>query len=635
MADRWRRGHGAKPPPRPRSAAETAQALQRLEDGQMSEAEADSTPGLLRGFSIARPKSAMPRPKAGISPAPSPHINGAGPTASEVEQMRKLLARGGGSDTDVESAAEGPSSSARVPDAAAMSLAPDFAAYSDAERAFATKHHAPPASSSGGLLRAVSGRMGGKSSEPPSRVSSPNPPSETESAAGARSGGEPMKRGASNRQGAYITRLFADVPRAEAPSGSAGFLWPRWAGTTAAAPAPSEAHLAARSRGTPATQADVLAAQAGTGLVKSLMQFTAVEALDGDNRYACKRCWRLANPLTPAERARQLRRRARRGEDDAESEKSEDDEEDSDAGEEEQPHQGIKVAVPTPIVANGTDTIKASHLPPPADDSRRGSASSLGETSGEDELQSITRSMPIPIIETSPATPAVATASPRWPGADGSLRAPQAIPGSLRTIAKTSTTGSEYATSDEESGDVTGSETEASTGRGTDSASDRGAPVDALRTLRVSSGAPRRRRSTQSIAQRALKRYLIASTPPVLVFHFKRFQHVNRTYGFSSFAGGSKKIDDVVSFPELLDIAPFVAPPREEYDRAGMLKASSDERALKKAAMLGGEVEEKRQKESHHRWHWHSRGRPETKPTSVVDGDAPSTRYRLYAVVMQ
>ncbi|WRT67214.1 uncharacterized protein IL334_004180 [Kwoniella shivajii] len=64
---------------------------------------------------------------------------------------------------------------------------------------------------------------------------------------------------------------------------------------------------------------------------------------------------------------------------------------------------------------------------------------------------------------------------------------------------------------------------------------------------------------------RAFKRYLIAKKPEVMVFHFKRFKQTQKSnYGFSSFYD-LKKIDDFVSFPENLDLAPFLAPNRQDY----------------------------------------------------------------------
>jgi ubiquitin C-terminal hydrolase len=64
----------------------------------------------------------------------------------------------------------------------------------------------------------------------------------------------------------------------------------------------------------------------------------------------------------------------------------------------------------------------------------------------------------------------------------------------------------------------------------------------------------------------AYKRYLIATPPPILVIHLKRFQQLSKSgvMSFSS-AGGFKKLDDYVQFPEHLDLTPFLAPKKEAY----------------------------------------------------------------------
>jgi ubiquitin C-terminal hydrolase len=71
----------------------------------------------------------------------------------------------------------------------------------------------------------------------------------------------------------------------------------------------------------------------------------------------------------------------------------------------------------------------------------------------------------------------------------------------------------------------------------------------------------------------AYKRYLIAIPPPVLVIHLKRFQQTTKTPTLS-FSHGFKKLDDYVTFPEYLDLAPFLAPKKEDFGlgRKGKVK---------------------------------------------------------------
>ncbi|KAF9041248.1 hypothetical protein BJ165DRAFT_1487950 [Panaeolus papilionaceus] len=80
-----------------------------------------------------------------------------------------------------------------------------------------------------------------------------------------------------------------------------------------------------------------------------------------------------------------------------------------------------------------------------------------------------------------------------------------------------------------------------------------------------------------TIMRPAFKRYLIATPPPVLVVHLKRFQQTSRTA--FSFSHGFKKLDDYVSFPEYLDLSPFLAPKKEDY---GLGKKKLKERAKDK-----------------------------------------------------
>ena len=75
------------------------------------------------------------------------------------------------------------------------------------------------------------------------------------------------------------------------------------------------------------------------------------------------------------------------------------------------------------------------------------------------------------------------------------------------------------------------------------------------------SGVPR---SRQYLLRPAYKRYLIATPPPILVVHLKRFQQLSRM-PVVSFSTGFKKLDDYISFPEYLDLAPYLAPRREDY----------------------------------------------------------------------
>ncbi|TEB31837.1 peptidase C19, ubiquitin carboxyl-terminal hydrolase 2 [Coprinellus micaceus] len=66
------------------------------------------------------------------------------------------------------------------------------------------------------------------------------------------------------------------------------------------------------------------------------------------------------------------------------------------------------------------------------------------------------------------------------------------------------------------------------------------------------------------IMRPAYKRYLVDTPPPVLVVHLKRFQQLSKT-PFLSFSHGFKKLDDYITFPEHLDLTPYLAPKKEDY----------------------------------------------------------------------
>ncbi|KAI0340352.1 cysteine proteinase [Trametopsis cervina] len=90
-------------------------------------------------------------------------------------------------------------------------------------------------------------------------------------------------------------------------------------------------------------------------------------------------------------------------------------------------------------------------------------------------------------------------------------------------------------------------------------------------------------RSEQVVLRRTYKRYLIATPPPVLVIHLKRFQQTSKSPYAMSFSSGFKKLDDFVSFPEYLDLAPYLAPKKEDF---GLSRSKHKEKGDKDAACM-------------------------------------------------
>jgi hypothetical protein len=67
-------------------------------------------------------------------------------------------------------------------------------------------------------------------------------------------------------------------------------------------------------------------------------------------------------------------------------------------------------------------------------------------------------------------------------------------------------------------------------------------------------------RASRYLLRRAQKRYLLAKLPPVLIVHLKRFQQTSKSSLFGGSFNDLKKLDEYVSFPERLDLSPFMAP---------------------------------------------------------------------------
>ncbi|KAJ6532731.1 hypothetical protein DFH09DRAFT_1326007 [Mycena vulgaris] len=350
------------------------------------------------------------------------------------------------------------------------------------------------------------------------------------------------------------------------------------------------------------------------GVEECLRMFTAVEVLDGENMVGCRRCWKIANgEYVP---------RARRP--DEECAPGRDDDGDSEDSAENHPSPVAPIAVeaphhrpsppPRPSLPTSISTplisvyslpnIKAgesaSSLPlvtPPSSSSD----SALGRSQfGEDtdttttppSSASSSHSLPLSPeqeVETPPATkvtiipptPSMNTfdvseaeehtdslgsiteavgmpptarlhlngvGNPDPPDANA-LRPPREY--HQRQVSDESTDGS----SGDES-DVSAASTQLSPAVSDDARSDADAAPSKPRAKPKAKPKP-------VIMRPAYKRYLIAVPPPVLVIHLKRFQQVSKT--MISFSNGFKKLDDYVTFPEMLDLTPFLAPKKEDF----------------------------------------------------------------------
>ncbi|KAF8506495.1 hypothetical protein BU17DRAFT_100714 [Hysterangium stoloniferum] len=311
-----------------------------------------------------------------------------------------------------------------------------------------------------------------------------------------------------------------------------------------------------------------------------LKMFTSVEVLDGDNMFGCRNCWKIANGQAPAMKPLV----------------PDEDSEDSSDSDDQQENQRIL----SPPGLDHLQSFSTPNLPPGVNNNVHSPAMSVGSSVasfpdafssggalgltqtvsdldvGDPGIQpavvgtTVISSKPpnhltvnmtqidgdqsplfhIPSIAMNPASPDAG----RFP--DNVSAAPTVD--SLRLPSKNhdrhlsvphddaSSPSSDESERDETSGVSDGDTSTGGTSQGAVPRRDR-------------SSIPR---SKQVMYRRALKRYLIAQAPPLLVIHLKRFQQMSKSV---TLFGNLKKLDDYVSFPEYLDIQPFLAPKKEDY----------------------------------------------------------------------
>ncbi|KAL7415159.1 hypothetical protein BDY24DRAFT_440099 [Mrakia frigida] len=360
------------------------------------------------------------------------------------------------------------------------------------------------------------------------------------------------------------------------------------------------------------------------GLMDSLRQFTQVEVLEGENSFACKKCWRWENPRSDG-------RPWRRGGETGNDADDEDEEEETDLAQVDRMIEPISEAerlaplpesiVSAPTSAGTTPFLSAVDLsastvsapdvlttpinspyPPLSFQQKSGFDSIKVDTSFPDDPTPDTPGrlgvdygggQVIPTINTIPFSPEsetppdISTTAPSpapslHNGVDKSyLAAPTKRPTNLRPSASrghsytrhvnpafkdgsdsensdASSTGS-FASSDDDGSSLGSGEAVEQSPSSTTAALPGG---EASKPV-ASRPKPTRKKSSRFVMRRAFKRYLIVNPPPILVFHLKRFELITgRGFGFGGFAGNFKKIDTFISFPLVIDVAPFLAPAR-------------------------------------------------------------------------
>jgi len=221
-----------------------------------------------------------------------------------------------------------------------------------------------------------------------------------------------------------------------------------------------------------------------TGLEESLQAFTSVEVLEGDNAFACRKCWKIKTGRY----------------NNAHDTVHEEDETVDDLA---PPVSSIHPAPPSISIA-GSDSSSDVAIPTP-DSERR-----LGRTG---------------------------SATSRTSAASQHQRAPSPL---RRLVEERGDEAPEksYAVStiSAESSALAEPEKDASDGLSDSSSSSDDEPPPVDLPVGVRPKMPTRRKSSHFMMRRAFKRYLIAQAPEVLVFHFKRFKQMHKSgLTFTSF----------------------------------------------------------------------------------------------------
>jgi ubiquitin carboxyl-terminal hydrolase 16/45 len=238
-----------------------------------------------------------------------------------------------------------------------------------------------------------------------------------------------------------------------------------------------------------------------TGLEESLRAFTSVEVLEGENAFACKRCWKIKS-------GRYKSREATLPEEDESAIETLE----SAPVSPEVSALGLKSTHPAPPSISIADSETSSLVSSPTglgqDDGRLGRAGSVASRSSA-SAQNVRAPSPLRRqIEMDEATRSISnlTIGSSTDGTSGlsidTDPVPSTIGAPIRERDSDDDGLSDTDTSDEEQPDT---------------------------TIHVGRPKPIRRQSSHFVMRRAFKRYLFAKAPEVLIFHFKRFKQTHKT----------------------------------------------------------------------------------------------------------
>ncbi|KAJ3871819.1 cysteine proteinase [Lentinula edodes] len=336
------------------------------------------------------------------------------------------------------------------------------------------------------------------------------------------------------------------------------------------------------------------------GIEECLRMFTAVEVLDGENMVGCRRCWKLANGwYEEREKKREGKRgRERIREEDEEDEYGNDDSEDENSTEEdsgdeddEDDHERGSESEDTSPTTSGS----IEEVPGSAANLRTTSSAPASPTLTHKPLSSFSSPhLGFDLTSEGPRLPSIRTTTEEEGRCSPSL--PTAKPDDKSFHIGT---GISASTSTNYSSDVDGGESDTTSISTTASAAASGQSVESLADTSMTNPSttpsavsfetngnngqqhhrpsssksrssltkknPKKSRGPKPVIMRpAYKRYLIATPPPILVIHLKRFQQINKS-AIISFSSGFKKLEDYVAFPEYFDLTPFLAPKKEDF----------------------------------------------------------------------
>ncbi|KDE04930.1 hypothetical protein MVLG_04686 [Microbotryum lychnidis-dioicae p1A1 Lamole] len=368
----------------------------------------------------------------------------------------------------------------------------------------------------------------------------------------------------------YIRKVLVEIPP-PTPSLPPQLRFARPPGSKAPLPPPAT------------TTTSVSNEQMSTDLYECFRQFTSVEVLEGENAFACKNCWKFLNP--DLVRQRQDEKDVRRREKDAlKAEKRRNGRRVSDAKTHISEEAGLRTVVNSPLQSPQLENARTLSASPPGSLTSANPASKgAGVISPEFALLSLATSPSVfserslasepasMVPESGAATDDEAALADTEDGhttdsasvlelssAAGGPKTPLTVanvealdPSSTRThVVATSVSA---AASVQSSSSVAASKSGASLSTRFSSSSKPTSSIAIPATLK----APPRH-----LLRRAHKRYLISARdlPPVLVIHLKRFQNASKSSLFGTSFMNLKKRDDDLSFPEQLDLTPFLAP---------------------------------------------------------------------------